>query len=284
MNKNIGEAFNSFFQIIKTLRGEGGCPWDIEQTPNSMKEYLLEETYEVIDAIETSEQMEAEETLQKNTNKESIKEHIKEELGDVLLNTVMISYMYEQMGLFSFYDVLTFVCEKLIRRHPHVFGNENEKNTKLSPNEVLTQWEKIKVEKEEMHKNPSILDDIPFSSPLLKTLKLKKRVAKVGFDWDCPEDVMLKLDEEINEIKEAIEKNDRKNIEEEIGDAFFVLVNVADKFNINPELALNAANKKFERRFRYVEQRMKESNTPLKRENLDKMNEYWDKIKSEEKL
>ena len=284
MEKNTGEKFEHFFQIIKTLRGENGCPWDKEQSPSSMKEHLLEETYELIDAIETAEQIKSSHPVQNLDHNTNTMEHVKEELGDVLLNAVMISYMYEQSSFFSLYDVLDFVCEKLIRRHPHVFGEKSEKNTKFSPLEVLTQWEKIKVEREENHKNPSILDDIPFSSPLLKTLKIKKRVAKVGFDWDHPYDVLLKLDEEINEIKEAIEKNDKKNIEEEIGDAFFVLVNLADKLGVNSELALNAANKKFERRFRAVEQKMKENNTQLKKENVDKMNEYWEQIKSEEKL
>lgn len=266
MEKNAKDSFNNLFEIIKKLRGDGGCAWDREQTPESMTSHLLEETYEAIDAIEEKES-----------------EHVKEELGDVILNIIMIAYMYEEENKFSVSQMLCSVCEKLIRRHPHIFGNDKEREKKLSSDEVLSQWNKIKRDVEKKGAPTSILDNMPHLSPLLNALKLKKRTAKVGFDWDKLDDVMVKLDEEIGEIKEAIKNNDKVNMEEEIGDAFFVLVNVADKLDINPELALNNANKKFEKRFRYVEKRMKEERIPLSKENLDKMEEFWQEIKKLEK-
>ncbi len=262
MEKNAKDSFNNLFEIIKKLRGDGGCAWDREQTPESMTSHLLEETYEAIDAIEEKES-----------------EHVKEELGDVILNIIMIAYMYEEENKFSVSQMLCSVCEKLIRRHPHIFGNDKEREKKLSSDEVLSQWNKIKRDVEKKGAPTSILDNMPHLSPLLNALKLKKRTAKVGFDWDKLDDVMVKLDEEIGEIKEAIKNNDKVNMEEEIGDAFFVLVNVADKLDINPELALNNANKKFEKRFRYVESRMKEANIELKKENVTKMDVYWEEIK-----
>jgi len=140
------------------------------------------------------------------------------------------------------------------------------------------------MEKDKKYVEGSILDDIPFLPPLIKTLKLKNRVAKVGFDWDNIEGVIEKLDEEIIELKTAIKNNDSKNIEEEIGDVFFVLVNLADKLGINSELALTNANKKFESRFRYVEQKMKDAGFELQKENIEKMNEYWEEAKKKEGL
>jgi len=249
------EDFDNLFEMIKHLRHENA--WDMEQTPNSVKAHLLEETYETIDAIE-----------------EGRAEHVKEELGDVLLVLLMISYMYEQAGDFSLLDVINSVIEKLKLRLPHIFGIEKKK---LLSSEVLAQWKKIK--EDSKSNQDSILSGIPNLPPLLKAVALKNRVAKVGFDWDSVQGVMEKLDEEVQEVKDAIAKNDKNNMDEEIGDSLFVLVNVADKLNINAELSLHHANKKFEKRFRYVEKRMKEEGIPLIKENLDKMEEFWKEIK-----
>lgn len=249
------EAFDNLFKMIKHLRHENA--WDMEQTADSMKAHLLEETYEVIDAIE-----------------EGTVEHVKEELGDVLLVLLMISYMYEQAGDFSLLDVINSSIEKLKLRLPHVFGTEKKE---LLSSEVLAQWEKIK--EDSKSNQDSILSGIPNLCPLLKAVALKNKVAKVGFDWDSVQDVMEKLDEEVQEVKDAIAKNDKNNMDEEIGDTLFVLVNVADKLNINAELSLHHANKKFEKRFRYVEKKMKEEGIPLIKENLDKMEEFWKEIK-----
>ena len=247
--------FNDLFEMIKKLRHENA--WDMEQTPNSLKTHLLEETYEAIDSIE-----------------EEDGEHIKEELGDVLLVLLMISYIYEEAGDFSLLDVIESTSEKLKKRLPHIFSAEKKD---LDSNEVLSQWKKIK--EDSKGEKESILDGIHNLSPLLKAVALKNKVAKIGFDWDSIEGVMEKLDEEVQEIKDAIAKDDKNNIDEEIGDALFVLVNVAEKLGMNAELSLHHANKKFEKRFRYVEKRMKEEGIPLKKENLPKMEEFWQEIK-----
>ncbi|MGP1414523.1 MAG: nucleoside triphosphate pyrophosphohydrolase [Treponema sp.] len=256
------DAFNELYEIIKKLRHENA--WDMEQTPQSMTRHLLEETYEAIDAI----------------GKGNV-EHVKEELGDVLLIILMISYMYEQKEEFTFLDVLTSISEKLKKRLPHIFSNQKEN---LTSSEVLSQWNKIKKESREepSEKDDSILADIPDLPPLLKSVALKNEVAKIGFDWETIEGVMEKLDEEVQEVKEAIAKDDRANMEEEIGDVLFVLMNVAEKLNIDAEYSLISANKKFEKRFRYVEKRMKEEGVPLSKENLDKMEEFWQEIKRKE--
>ena len=249
---------NSLYEVIKYLRKNNA--WDKEQTPSGMRGHLLEETYEAIDAID-----------------ENCEEHIKEELGDVLLVLLMISYMYEQKKSFSFSDVIVSVLEKLKKRLPHIFSSEKKI---LGSNEVLSQWERIKEESSKGEKeDDSILAGLPNHHPLLKTAALKNKVAKVGFDWDSVEGVIEKLDEEVQEVKDAIAKNDEPNMEEEIGDAIFVLVNLAEKLNINAEIALNNANKKFERRFRYVEKRMKEEGIPLKKESLNNMEEFWQEVK-----
>ncbi len=247
--------FNDLFEMIKKLRHENA--WDMEQTPNSLKTHLLEETYEAIDSIE-----------------EEYGEHVKEELGDVLLVLLMISYIYEEAGDFSLLDVIESTSEKLKKRLPHIFSAEKKD---LDSNEVLSQWKKIK--EDSKGEKESILDGIHNLSPLLKAVALKNKVAKIGFDWDSIEGVMEKLDEEVQEIKDAIAKDDKNNIDEEIGDALFVLVNVAEKLGMNAELSLHHANKKFEKRFRYVEKRMKEEGIPLKKENLPKMEEFWQEIK-----
>ncbi|MGP1438140.1 MAG: nucleoside triphosphate pyrophosphohydrolase [Treponema sp.] len=263
--KDILEAFNNLFEMIKRLRKENA--WDKEQTPKTMLSHLLEETYEAIDAIEEC-----------NENAS----HVKEELGDILLIILMISYMYEESGKFSFAEVIDSLSKKLTIRLPHIFTNEKQ----LSAKEVLSQWNNIKEEtrKNNLQKKESILDGIPKLPPLLKAVSLKNKVAKIGFDWDDVQGVMEKLDEEVQEVKDGIAKNDIVNIEEEIGDVLFVLVNMAEKLNINAELALNNANKKFEKRFRYVEERMKEEHIPLKKENVHKMEEFWQEIKAKEHL
>lgn len=256
------DDFNNLFEMIKFLRENNA--WDMEQTPNSMKVHLLEETYEAIDAIE-----------------EGRDKHIKEELGDVLLVLLMISYMYEEADHFSFLDVVDSCKEKLKMRLPHIFGSEKKA---LNSSEVLSQWKKIKEDSrkgllEQQPDDDSILARLPNIPPLLKAAAIKNRVAKVGFDWDSVKGVIEKLDEEVQEVKDAIAKNDENNIEEEIGDTLFVLVNLAEKLDINAELSLNRANKKFEKRFRYVEKRMKEEGIPLCKENMDKMEMFWKEIK-----
>lgn len=278
--KDLLKNFEELFTVIKKLRGEGGCPWDIAQTPKSMRRPLLEEAYEVADAIE-------EITKVKTENKIA---HIREELGDVLLNTLMISYMYEQAGDFSVSDVLTDLTEKLIRRHPHVFGQTDgyegpESNKKAStPESVLKQWDDIKEKIEQNpYKDESILDSIPQTfPPMLKTLKILKKVSKLGFNWNSFEGVANKIEEEKKEFFEAVATGDPVKIEDELGDMFFILINAARFIKADPEIALIHANKKFERRFRFIEKEMKKAGIPICKENEDKMEEFWQKAKQQE--
>ncbi|QSI04875.1 nucleoside triphosphate pyrophosphohydrolase [Treponema pedis] len=280
---NLLNNFDILFGVIKRLRGKGGCPWDIAQTPSSMRRPLLEEAYEAADAIE--------ETVCKNG--ETSFSHIREELGDVLLNTLMISYMYEQEGKFSTAEVIADVTEKLIRRHPHVFGEtegyegpESEKKVS-TPDSVLKQWENIKetVENSKNKPSSSLLDGIPKNfPPILRSLKITKKVSKCGFDWDSFEGIKNKLEEEIEEFYEAVNSKIPERIEDELGDVLFILMNAARFIKTDPEIALLHANSKFEHRFRFIEKEMKKAGLKLCKENWEKMEEFWQKAKKEEKL
>ncbi|UTY29116.1 nucleoside triphosphate pyrophosphohydrolase [Treponema putidum] len=276
-NSQLIESFEALFAVIKRLRGPGGCPWDIAQDPMSMRRPLLEEAYEAADAIEEHH------SLGQNA------EHVKEELGDILLNVLMISYMYEQEGLFSTADIMKNLTEKLIRRHPHVFGKTEgyegpESDKKAStPESVLNQWENIK-EKIERPKPVSILDSIPKNfPPMLRALKISKKAAKSGFEWTEIGGLIEKMEEETAEFAEAVKSGSESAMEDEIGDVFFVAVNAARFLKIDPEMALMHANKKFERRFRFVEAEMKKNGLELLPENWEKMEEFWNKAKLKEK-
>lgn len=262
------KAFNRLYNVVSILRSENGCPWDKEQTPLSMRQDLIEETFEAVDAITQNDA-----------------EHAKEELGDVLLNATMISYMYEQKGNFAVADVFNELSEKLIRRHPHVFPDSEGQVAAVekvkNPDQVLNQWDRIK-ENVEGRKTGCILDEVPGGfPPLLKAYKFQKKAAKKGFDWDNIDDVKAKVREEFEEAESArierdaavskqnakvFERNSareadeaQKRLEEEIGDFFFALVNYARKLGVDPETALSRANKKFYRRFSYVQDKMQEN-------------------------
>ncbi|UTY31508.1 nucleoside triphosphate pyrophosphohydrolase [Treponema putidum] len=276
-NSQLIESFEALFAVIKRLRGPGGCPWDIAQDPMSMRRPLLEEAYEAADAIEEHH------SLGQNA------EHVKEELGDILLNVLMISYMYEQEGLFSTADIMKNLTEKLIRRHPHVFGKTEgyegpESDKKAStPESVLNQWENIK-EKIERPKPVSILDSIPKNfPPMLRALKISKKATKSGFEWTEIGGLIEKMEEETAEFAEAVKSGSESAMEDEIGDVFLVAVNAARFLKIDPEMALMHANKKFERRFRFVEAEMKKNGLELLPENWEKMEEFWNKAKLKEK-
>lgn len=283
------KAFNRLYNVVKILRCPEGCPWDKEQTPLSMRRDLIEETFEAIDAI---------------TQEDSF--HAKEELGDVMLNATMISYMYEQKGDFSVAEVLNELSEKLIRRHPHVFPESEGSvcaNTPVKNGEqVLNQWDRIK-ENLEGRKTECILDEVPQGfPPLLKAYKMQKKAAKKGFDWDNVEDVKAKITEELAEVEEArlkvneLLKNQdvhvfemksskeadeaQKELEGEIGDLLFAVVNYARHLGVDPETALNATNTKFHKRFSYVQKKMEENEIPMIQENLSKMDEFWNEAKT----
>lgn len=262
-------ALDELLTVIKRLRNPGGCPWDIEQSPMTLRTTLLEEVYETIEAIE-----EQAEHADNNT-------HVKEELGDVLLNALMISYMYEQSGDFSIAAVCDTLREKLVRRHPHVFGqtqgfagpDSSEKT--VTAETVLDQWETIKQTVE--HKDrTSVLDDIPKTFPaLLRSRKLQKRAAKIGFDWRDIRGVDAKLTEEITELREAMQEKDNAQIEDELGDVLFVLVNIARFSDVDPEASLTHANKKFETRVRIVEKKMRDANVKSLADVSDEQALQW---------
>jgi len=251
------EKFQKLVDIMARLRGfpAPGCPWDMKQTHRSILPYIVEETYEVVDAIEQEKP-----------------EKISEELGDLLLQVVFHSQMAKEAGDFDIDEVLDKIAAKLIRRHPHVFGDKDLK----TPQEVLVEWEKIKLE-QEPEKRESILDGLPKHLPALLTAqRIQERAGRRGFDWKDHTGPLEKLREELAEFEKAVEARDRENIEEELGDILFSLVNIARFMEINAEEALRGTNKKFITRFRKIEK----AGSNL---TLDQMEEIWQKSKEEEK-
>lgn len=250
----LNHQFKRLKEIIATLRGPNGCPWDRKQTHESLRTYLVEEAYELIEAINEQDD-----------------EGIIEELGDVLLQVVLHSQIGEDSGYFTIEDVIKRVTEKMIHRHPHVF-NRNSKDAQKS-------WETLKNEEKD-EETSSILAGVSKGSPALsQAFEIQKRVTKVGFQWDQIDGVWDKLKEELEEVKEAIFEKDTMNIEQEIGDVLFVIANLALHYNINPELALNRTNKKFTSRFQYIEQKLLEQDKDIKQTTLKDMDDYWDEAK-----
>jgi tetrapyrrole methylase family protein/MazG family protein len=253
------KSFDRLYGIIERLRGEGGCPWDIEQTPQTLRGSLIEETYECIEAID-----------------EGDAPHVKEELGDLFLLVTMISYMHEQAGNFSVSGVLDGLSEKLIRRHPHVFGDVQVKDSA----EVLDNWVKIKVEKEGRKPKDSVLDEVSRALPPLdRAWKLQKKAAKAGFDWPDTEGVVRKIEEELAETKEALGAGDRDAQEAELGDLLFSVVNLCRALDVEPSVALQRTNSKFVNRFKAVEKRMKEAGKEMRAANLTLMDQFWEEAK-----
>ena len=255
-------AFKKFYDVVVRLRSPGGCPWDLEQTPFTLRGNLIEETYECIEAIDQRDPA-----------------HVKEELGDIFLLVLMLAYMYEQDGHFSTADAMEEASEKLIRRHPHVFG---EKDKNLSSGEVLQNWARIKVEKEGRKPKDSILDTVSGGLPPLdRAWKLQKKAANAGFDWPDANGVIAKIHEELEEVKKVIAEktNDSELLEEELGDLIFSVVNLCRFFSIEPSVALQRTNIKFTGRFKHVEKRMKETGKEMNPSNLDFMDEYWNEAK-----
>ena len=264
---NNSDAFNKLYDVIVSLRSPGGCAWDREQTPLSLRSDLIEEIYECIEAID-------------NENPE----HIKEELGDIFLLVSMIAYMHEEQGIFTVADTLEGISEKLIRRHPHVFGSDKtgkeNPDKDLSPEEILRNWAKMKVEQEGRAPKDSILDEVKRGLPPLdRAWNLQKKAAKAGFDWPDTEGVIDKIKEELEEVKTQISPEDNKALEAELGDLLFSVINLCRFVKIDPSLALQKTNLKFTQRFKYVEKNMKENKEEMKAENLDKMEKYWNEAK-----
>lgn len=253
------DKFETLINIMKMLRSPGGCPWDLEQTIDSLKKHLLEETYELLESMDD----------------ENYNNH-KEELGDLLLQIVFQSNIRENEKKFNINDVIYEINNKLIRRHPHIFSNEIAENS----SDVNKIWENIKKTEKSNINRKSILDGIPKYLPLtLKAEKMQNRAAKVGFDWENPNDAVKKFHEEVNELSNAIEISDIENIKEEIGDIFFSLVNVARLYNIDSYESFSKAIDKFERRFKYIEKKVNINDT-----NLIEMDKYWEEAKHNEKV
>jgi tetrapyrrole methylase family protein/MazG family protein len=251
------KTFEQLVQIMEKLRGPDGCPWDREQTHDSLKPYLLEEVYEVLDALDKKDDNE-----------------LKEELGDLLLQILFHSQIAKEESRFTITDVLETINQKLVRRHPHVFGQMEIKTAE----EQRIHWEKLK--KNEGKK--SVLDGVPKTSPaLLKAYRTQQKASTVGFDWEEIEPVWAKVHEEIEELKEVIGSGEKKRIAEEFGDLLFSLVNLSRFIKVNPEDALRQAVEKFIRRFRKVEKTIAEEGMDLRDATLEEMDAVWNRIKKE---
>ncbi|HHY04063.1 MAG TPA: nucleoside triphosphate pyrophosphohydrolase [Thermoanaerobacterales bacterium] len=254
---------SDLLEIMAKLRGENGCPWDKAQTTESLKPFLLEEAYEVIDAIERNDQKD-----------------LVEELGDLLLQVVFHSRLAEERGDFDFYDVVSGICQKMIHRHPHIFGEVKAETT----GEVLKNWEEIKREEKDIKTQSQSMAKVPKIMPaLMRAYKVQEKAARVGFDWDDVEDAMNKVTEELCELREVYKGSDRDKIREEMGDLLFAAVNVARLLEIDAELALKDATSKFIRRFSFVEQAAAENDKHLQEMTLEEMDELWEQGKSNEK-
>ncbi len=255
----MSKRFNNLLKIMSRLRGKKGCPWDKEQTRESLKPFIIEEAYEVIEAID-----------------EKSPEKLKEELGDLLLQVVFHAQLAKEKKEFDMEDILTTLEEKLIRRHPHVFGDVPYEDAK----EVLVQWEKIKKEEKANIERESMLDSVPKELPaLLRAHRLQDKASRVGFDWKHIDDVFAKVEEEIKEFKGAVKEKKADEIEDELGDIFFALVNVARFLEINPEDALRKTISKFISRFRYIEEKAKEAKKELSDMTLEEMDKFWEEAK-----
>jgi len=250
------QEFNRLVEIIARLRGPEGCPWDKKQTHTSLREHLLNESYEVLEALD---------------EKDSPK--LCQEMGDLLLQIILHSQIASENGEFKLEDVLTNINNKLIRRHPHVFGTVQVN----SAEEVSHNWEEIK--KNEKSQKGSILDNVPLNMPALAYSKeIQRRVAQIGFDWDNTEGVIDKLTEEVRELKSAETQEDK---EDEFGDVFFTLVNAARRMGVDPESALRQANRKFYQRFNLMEKICRERGLTFSRLTFDEQNALWEEAKRE---
>ena len=250
---------NDLISLITLLRAPGGCPWDREQTHVSIKSNFIEETYEVIEAI----------------NKNSIS-GLREELGDVLLQISLHCEMESEKGNFDFNDVCDELCKKLIVRHPHVFGDKVANNTK----EALDSWDSVKASIKGTKTASSKMDSIPIELPaLMRAQKVQSKAAKAGFDWDNQNGAFLKLNEEINELKIALSHNNLAEIEDEFGDVLFSCVNISRFIGVDSEEALKASTDKFITRFKIVEKLADENDIDMNNSSIEELDALWDKAK-----
>lgn len=250
--------FQDFVDLVATLRGPEGCPWDREQTYASLKRFVLEEAYEVLEAVDTEDP-----------------DKLCDELGDLMLQVLLYSQIAQEEGVFDVRDVMTRIIDKLIRRHPHVFGDVSVENAE----DVTRNWDAIK--RQEKPERSSVLDGVPRDLPaLMKALEVSKRVVKVGFEWPSLEGVLAKLDEEIAELKDELPERDRERLTGEIGDLLFTVVNVARWLKVDPEEALRQMVERFGRRFREVERLAAAEGRPLTEMNITELDRLWDQAKA----
>lgn len=256
-------SWQEFVEIVRKLRGPNGCPWDREQTVTSLRPFVVEEAYEVVDAIEAAAW-----------------DKLEEELGDLLLQVVLHAVIAEEKGRFTPGGVVQKVAEKMVRRHPHVFGNVGVSGSR----EVLANWEQIKRQERALaypdEGASSLMSDIPPGLPaLMRAMKVQNRAARVGFDWPDVGGPLEKLREEFDELEQAYREKNPDRLEEEMGDLFFALVNVARFLKVDPEIALNGTVKKFIRRFQYIEGQAAREGQDLKDLALEQMDSWWEEAK-----
>lgn len=262
------KSFERLREIVAILRSPGGCPWDREQTHASLRKNLIEETYEVLETIDDDDP-----------------DHMQEELGDLMLQIMLHSQIEQEEGIFNVYDVIGSLNEKLIFRHPHVFGERSAGNAE----EALANWEAMKAEekrrKGQKQQNPSALDGVPRDLPaLMKAYKLQKKAAKVGFDWDNAEGALAKLGEELEELQQAIrEGQSLSETELELGDLLFSIVNVSRFIGADPEEALSRTNRKFTSRFTFIEEKLREQGKKPEECGLQELDKLWDAAKQAER-
>jgi XTP/dITP diphosphohydrolase len=259
MRREAEMATTRLLDVMDKLRKE--CPWDREQTFDTLRNNTIEETYELVDAI-TDKNMEG----------------IKEELGDLLLHVVFYSKLGEEEGAFNYTDVANGVCDKLIYRHPHVYGDIHAD----TPEEVKQNWEALKLRKK--NRKSGALGGVPVSLPaMVKAYRVGEKAAATGFDWEQKEDVWAKVKEELMEVDAELEAKDHERLTDEMGDLFFALINACRLYGIDPEGALERTNKKFIRRFNHVERRAEEQGKTLRDMTLAEMDSYWDEAKALER-
>lgn len=262
----------SLLTLVAHLRApEGGCPWDKKQTHQTLTPYLIEEAYEVLDAIERNDSA-----------------NLQEELGDVLFQLVLHSQLACERGEFEFDDVIHSLVEKMLRRHPHVFPDGTLSSfgtpSHLTPEQIEQQWQLIKAQEKETQLKPveSILEEVSVALPPMKVaVKLQKTAAKVGFDWSELDSVLAKIKEELAELEEAIVEQDQAHIKEELGDLLFGVANLARHLKLDPEQAVNGTNQKFRRRFARIETLVKTQGKALEECDLAELDQYWDQAKAE---
>jgi len=256
-------AYKDLLDIMIRLRSPGGCPWDREQDHKSLKRYLIEEAYEVLEAIDAENP-----------------DMLCDELGDLLLQVVFHAQIAKENGQFDMEDVIHGVSSKMVHRHRHVFGEEEAE----TPEDVMRIWEEIKKEEKGQETQTKVLKGVPGNLPaLMRSYKVQEKASQVGFDWDRPEDAFKKVEEEVQELKKACESGSKAEIEEELGDLLFAVVNVSRFYKVQPELALTATINKFIKRFEYVETQSAQQGKKLEDMTLEEMDALWDDCKRKER-